>query len=51
MKDESMREKENVIKGEVIRMMEDVGSIEERVRKLKKNLIKEKKDIEDIIVY
>ena len=45
-----MREQAHVIQGEVIRLMEDVGRLDERVRKLQTHFAQANKDIDDILV-
>jgi DNA recombination protein RmuC len=49
LKDVSMREQAHLIQGEVIRLMEDVGRLDERVRKLQTHFIQANKDIDDIL--
>lgn len=50
MKDARMREQAHLIQGEVIRLMEDVGRLDERVRKLQTHFGQANKDIDDILV-
>ena len=50
LKDARMREQAHLIQGEVIRLMEDVGRVDERVRKLQTHFGQVSKDIEDILV-
>ena len=50
LKDARMREQAHVIQGEVIRLMEDVGRLDERVRKLQTHFAQANKDIDDILV-
>lgn len=50
LKDARMREQAHVIQGEVIRLMEDVGRLDERVRKLQTHFLQANKDIDDILV-
>jgi len=50
LKDARMREQAHVIQGEVIRLMEDVGRLDERVRKLQTHFVQANKDIDDILV-
>lgn len=50
LKDARMREQAHVIQGEVIRLMEDVGRLDERVRKLQTHFGQASKDIDDILV-
>jgi DNA recombination protein RmuC len=49
LKDVSMREQAHLIQGEVIRLMEDVGRLDERVRKLQTHFMQANKDIDDIL--
>jgi DNA recombination protein RmuC len=49
LKDASMREQAHLIQGEVIRMMEDVNRLDERVRKLQVHFALTQKDIEQIL--
>jgi DNA recombination protein RmuC len=50
LKDASMREQAHLIQGEVIRLMEDVSRLDERVRKLQTHFGQASKDIDDILV-
>lgn len=50
LKDARMREQAHLIQGEVIRLMEDVGRLDERVRKLQTHFSQASKDIDDILV-
>ena len=50
LKDASMREQAHLIQGEVIRLMEDVNRLDDRVRKLQTHFIQANKDIDDILV-
>ena len=50
LKDARMREQAHLIQGEVIRLMEDVGRVDERVRKLQTHFNQSAKDIDDILV-
>jgi DNA recombination protein RmuC len=50
LKDARMREQAHLIQGEVIRLMEDVQRVDERVRKLQGHFGQSAKDIEDILV-
>ncbi|MEO5324933.1 DNA recombination protein RmuC [Mesorhizobium sp. CC13] len=50
LKDARMREQAHLIQGEVIRLMEDVGRVDERVRKLQNHFGQASKDIDDILV-
>ena len=45
-----MREQAHLIQGEVIRLMEDVARVDERVRKLQVHFGQSAKDIDDILV-
>jgi DNA recombination protein RmuC len=49
LKDASMREQAHLIQGEVIRMMEDVNRLDDRVRKLQGHFALTQKDIEQIL--
>ncbi|WP_029076968.1 DNA recombination protein RmuC [Kaistia adipata] len=50
LKDAGMREQAHLIQGEVMKLMEDVGRVDERVRKLKTHFDQASKDIDDILV-
>jgi DNA recombination protein RmuC len=50
LKDARMREQAHLIQGEVIRLMEDVARLDERVRKLQGHFLQANKDIDDILV-
>jgi DNA recombination protein RmuC len=50
LKDARMREQAHLIQGEVMRLMEDVARLDERVRKLQSHFGQTAKDIEDILV-
>ncbi len=50
LKDARMREQAHLIQGEVIRLMEDVARVDERVRKLQGHFGQAAKDIDDILV-
>lgn len=50
LKDARMREQAHLIQGEVIRLMEDVARLDERVRKLQTHFGQASKDIDDILV-
>ena len=50
LKDARMREQAHLIQGEVIRLMEDVVRLDERVRKLQTHFGQASKDIDDILV-
>ncbi|MEO3386556.1 DNA recombination protein RmuC [Mesorhizobium sp. CAU 1741] len=49
LKDARMREQAHLIQGEVIRLMEDVGRLDERVRKLQTHFVQANRDIDLII--
>ncbi|MEQ1954601.1 DNA recombination protein RmuC [Mesorhizobium sp. CN2-181] len=50
LKDASMREQAHLIQGEVVRLMEDLGRMDERVRKLQAHFGQASKDIDDILI-
>ena len=50
LKDARMREQAHLIQGEVIRLMEDVTRLDERVRKLQNHFGQATRDIDDILV-
>ena len=50
LKDASMREQAHLIQGEVVRLMEDLSRMDERVRKLQVHFGQASKDIDDILV-
>ena len=50
LKDARMREQAHLIQGEVVRLMEDVSRLDDRVRKLQTHFGQASKDIEDILV-
>jgi DNA recombination protein RmuC len=50
LKDARMREQAHLIQGEVMRLMEDVGRLDDRVRKLQTHFGQAQKDIDDILV-
>jgi DNA recombination protein RmuC len=50
LKDARMREQAHLIQGEVVRLMEDVGRLDERVRKLQAHFGQASRDIDDILV-
>jgi DNA recombination protein RmuC len=50
LKDARMREQAHLIQGEVVRLMDDVGRVDERVRKLQSHFQQSTKDVEDILV-
>lgn len=49
LRDQRMREQAHLIQGEVIRLMEDVGRLDDRVRKLQSHFISAQKDVEQIV--
>ncbi|WP_027166863.1 DNA recombination protein RmuC [Mesorhizobium sp. WSM3224] len=50
LKDARMREQAHLIQGEVIRLMEDVARVDERVRRLQTHFGQATRDIDDILV-
>lgn len=50
LKDARMREQAHLIQGEVVRLMEDVSRLDDRVRKLQSHFGQAAKDIDDILV-
>ena len=50
LKDARMREQAHLIQGEVARLMDDLGRLDERVRKLQTHFLQTSKDIDDILV-
>lgn len=50
LKDARMREQAHLIQGEVVRLMEDVARVDERVRKLQGHFGQAAKDIDEILV-
>jgi DNA recombination protein RmuC len=50
LKDARMREQAHLIQGEVVRLMEDVSRLDERVRKLQAHFGQATRDIDDILV-
>ena len=50
LRDARMREQAHIIQQEVIRLMDDVGRLDDRVRKLDVHFKQANKDIEDILV-
>ncbi len=50
LKDHRMREQAHLIQGEVIRLVEDVNRLDERVRKLAGHFAMVNKDVDDILV-
>ncbi len=49
LKDTRMREQAHLIQGEIIRLMEDVGRMDDRVRKLDTHFRQAQKDVEMIL--
>ncbi len=49
LKDQRMREQAHLIQGEVVRLMEDVGRLDERVRKLQGHFLAASRDVEQIV--
>jgi len=49
LKDHRMREQAHLIQGEVARLMEDVGRLDDRVRKLATHFGQAQKDVDDIL--
>lgn len=49
LKDARMREQAHLIQGEVIRLMEDLGRLDERVRKLQTHFSQSQRDVEQIL--
>jgi DNA recombination protein RmuC len=50
LKDARMREQAHLIQGEVVRLMDDVGRLDERVRKLQSHFQQTAKDVDDILI-
>jgi DNA recombination protein RmuC len=50
LKDSRMREQAHLIQGEVARLMDDLGRLDERVRKLQTHFLQANKDVDDILV-
>jgi DNA recombination protein RmuC len=50
LKDARMREQAHLIQAEVLRLMEDLGRLDDRVRKLQTHFGQSQKDIDDILV-
>ena len=50
LKDARMREQAHLIQGEVVRLMDDVGRLDERVRKLQTHFSQASRDIDDILI-
>ncbi|KPF47315.1 DNA recombination protein RmuC [Rhizobium sp. AAP43] len=49
LKDQRMREQAHLIQGEVVRLMEDLGRLDDRTRKLQSHFLAAQKDVEQII--
>lgn len=49
LKDQRMREQAHLIQGEVLHLMEDLGRLDERVRKLQAHFSMAQKDVEQIV--
>ncbi|WP_026619601.1 DNA recombination protein RmuC [Ensifer sp. WSM1721] len=50
LKDARMREQAHLIQGEVVRLMEDLSRLDERVRKLQGHFAMTQKDVEEILI-
>ncbi|MDQ0438958.1 DNA recombination protein RmuC [Kaistia dalseonensis] len=50
LKDVRMREQAYLIQTEVMKLMEDVGRVDERVRKLQTHFVQTSKDVDDILI-
>ena len=50
LKDHRMREQAHLIQGEVMRLMEDVSRLDDRVRKLDQHFGQAQKDVDDILI-
>ena len=50
LKDHRMREQAHLIQGEVMRLMEDVSRLDDRVRKLDQRFGQAQKDVDDILI-
>ena len=50
LRDARMREQAHVIQEEVMRLIDDVGRLDERVRKLQTHFVQASKDIDDILI-
>lgn len=50
LKDAKMREQAHLIQSEVIRLMEDIGRLDDRVRKLQLHFSQANRDIDDILI-
>lgn len=49
LKDQRMREQAHLIQGEVVKLMDDVGRLDERVRKLQQHFMQASRDVEQIV--
>ena len=49
LKDQRMREQAHLIQGEVAKLMDDVGRLDERVRKLQTHFVQAGRDVEQIV--
>jgi DNA recombination protein RmuC len=49
LKDARMREQAHLIQGEVVRLMEDIGRLDDRVRKLQNHFLAATRDVEQIV--
>jgi DNA recombination protein RmuC len=49
LKDQRMREQAHLIQGEVVRLMEDLSRLDERVRKLQQHFLAAQRDVEQIV--
>ena len=50
LRDARMREQAHLIQGEVIRLMEDLTRLDDRVRKLHGHFLTTQKDVDDILI-
>ena len=50
LKDARMKEQAHLIQGEVVRLMQDLSRLDDRVRKLQAHFLQANKDIDDILV-
>ncbi|MCW5696017.1 MAG: DNA recombination protein RmuC [Bauldia sp.] len=50
LRDANIREQAHLVRDEVVRLMEDVGRLDERVRKLQTHFAQANRDIDDILV-
>jgi DNA recombination protein RmuC len=49
LKDQRMREQAHLIQGEVVKLMDDVGRLDERVRRLQQHFMRASRDIDQIV--